>query len=101
MKSRREVVVGYVEFVAACRVLGFGAYLKGDAPSIERMIRTHNNKRRLGKKTGKTYAELPFPPLADMIAAKIQDFERGRMPDELEERVRKWASNKKEEAVNA
>lgn len=95
MRSRREVVVGYVEFVAACRILGFGELLKGDAPSIERMIRTHNNKKR-GPKS-KTYAELPFPPLPDMIAAKVQDFQRGRMPDELEERAKKWAERKREE----
>lgn len=100
MKSRREVVVGYVEFVAACRVMGFSHLLKGNAPSIERMIRTHNNKRRPGKK-GKTYAELPFPPLDDMIAAKEQDFARGLLPDELQERVTKWASNKREANANA
>ena len=89
-------MIGYVEFVSAARVMGFGALVKGEAPSIERMIRSQNARVLRGKRNR---VELPFPPLADMLAAKQQDFERGLIPDDLKERVLKWAPLKRE-AVN-
>jgi hypothetical protein len=96
VKSRREVILGYVEFIAAAKVLGFGYLVKGEAPSIERMMKAHNRKPiRKGK--AQTITELPYPPLPDMIAAKVQEFERGRVPSELQERARAWAERKREE----
>lgn len=94
MRSRRDVVIGYAEFVAGCRVLGFGHLVKGEAPSIERMIRSQNVRVRKGGK------ELPFPPLPQMIAAKEADFTRAGVPEELEQRIRKWAPLKKEALAN-
>lgn len=95
MRTRRDIIVGYAEWVAACRVLGFGSLVKGEAPSIERMIKTHNNK--VDRKTPSVKGQLPYPPLAQLIAAKESDFRRVSVPDDLAERVKLWAPRKREE----
>jgi len=94
MRGRRDLVIQYAEFVAACRIRGVAHLLKG-APSIELIRQRENNKIQKKKVTA-----LPFPPLEDMIAAAQSRFEKTGIPDDIEERLKKWVPMKKEEVAN-
>lgn len=100
-RGRRELVIQYAEFVAACKIMGKAHLLKG-APSIETM-RTRENEI-IAKKRAKNHSALtaiPFPPLESMIDAAEARFRRGGIPEDIEERIRKWAPLKEEELRGA
>lgn len=96
MRGRRDLVVQYVEFVAACRILGFESLLKG-SPSIE-LYRERENRKidKARKKGGKVITLAPFPPLDVMIENAESRFRANGIPSELDERVKKWAPLKRE-----
>jgi hypothetical protein len=98
-RARRDVILNYVDFVAAVRVLGFGHLLKGTAPSIERMIGIENARIAKLTKAGKIHFT-PLPPMEAMILSREQAFRSGHLDEELEARVRKWAPLKKEALAN-
>lgn len=101
MRGRRDLVVQYVEFVAACRIMGYAHLLKG-APSIEVYRERENRKiEKARTKGGKnTVTAIPFPPLEDMIAGAEARFRFGGVPEDIEERIKKWAPLKKEALAN-
>ena len=101
MRGRRDLVIQYVEFVAACRIMGYAHLLKG-APSIEQYRERENRKiAKTRTKGGKgTLTAMPFPPLDDMIAAAEARFKFAGIPEDIEERVKKWAPLKKEALAN-
>ena len=98
MRGRRDLVIQYVEFVAACRILGHEKLLKGSV-SIEAYRERENRKiEKARKKGGKdVLTAIPFPPLADMINGAEARFRSGGIPEDIEERVKKWAPLKREE----
>lgn len=99
MRGRRDLVIQYAEFVASCRILRLDHLLKG-APSIEVIRERENRKLDKAKAKGERVALLPFPPLEDMIGAAEARFRRTGIPDDIQERIKKWAPLKKEELAN-
>lgn len=101
MRGRRDLVIQYVEFVAACRIMGYAHLLKG-APSIETYRLRENSKIDKARKKGGqgVLTAIPFPPLEDMINGAEARFRQVTIPDDIVERIKKWAPLKKEELAN-
>jgi hypothetical protein len=98
MRSRRQLVTDYAEFVAACRIRGVSHLLKG-APSIEAMRVSANRKIAAAHKKGRA-APPPFPELESMVAQAELRFRQNGIPDDIRERLEKWLPLKREELAN-